>query len=87
MDEIVYILCAVMSIACTVMLLRRYRQNPSQLLLWSSLCFLGLTLNNSLLFIDMVMLPEMDINGPLWRNLFSEISGSLLLFELIWELT
>ncbi|MGE4208654.1 MAG: DUF5985 family protein [Oligoflexales bacterium] len=76
-----------MSVVCTFLLLRGYRQSKSHLLLWSGLCFVGLALNNVVLFIDMVILPDANIQGAFWRNLLSSISGSLLLFGLIWELT
>lgn len=87
MAELVYCLCALMSIACAFLLARGYKNTRSQLLLWSSLCFGFLALNNSILFIDLVIFPELEFNGMLWRNLMSAIAGSLLLFGLIWELT
>lgn len=85
--ETVYILCALMSIAVAYLLFRGYRRTPGHLLLWSCLCFVALAGNNAILFIDMVVLPDTDIAGPFWRNLFSAIGGSLLLFGLIWELS
>ncbi|MGH9442088.1 MAG: DUF5985 family protein [Thermoanaerobaculia bacterium] len=44
------------------MLLRAYRRGGVRLLLWSGLCFVGLTLNNILLFVDLSVLPEMDLS-------------------------
>lgn len=87
MAELVYILCGIMSIACALMLIRQYRRAPSHLLFWSFLCFVGLAFNNTILVVDMIMLPDVDISGPFWRNLLAAISGSLLLFGLIWELS
>ena len=49
---IVYGLCVVTSALCAVLLLRGYARSRVPLLLWSGLCFIGLTLNNVLLFID-----------------------------------
>jgi hypothetical protein len=48
MAETVYILCALTSLACAVLLVRGYRRTPSRLLLLSSFCFVGLALNNAL---------------------------------------
>ena len=45
MAAIVYILCALTSLTCAVLLLRAYRQNGVRLLFWSGLCFIGLALN------------------------------------------
>ena len=53
------------------------------LLLWSGLCFMGLTVSNGLLFIDLVMLPGMDLY--LWRLGTAAASMLLLLYGLIWE--
>ncbi len=87
MAESVYIASALMSVVCMVMLFWQYRKQGSHLLLWSSCCFFGLMLNNSVLFVDMILLPELDFGGSLWRNGLSAASGSLLLFGLIWEMT
>ena len=87
MAEFVFSLCAIMSIACAALLLRGYFRERSHLLLWSSLCFVALAVNNALLFVDVFILPEYDFSGDLWRNMLSAIAGSLLLFGLIWEMT
>ncbi len=87
MSYLVYILCGAFSVVCALMLFRRYLANHSNLLLWSSLCFLFLSFNNVFLVFDMVLFPEVDFNGSLWRNLLGAIAGSLLLFGLIWEVT
>jgi len=57
MAEAIYLLCAVTSVACTALLLRGYLRTRARILLWSSLCFIGLTLNNLLLFVDLVLIP------------------------------
>jgi hypothetical protein len=62
MAEVIYILCSLTSLACTILLLRGYLRRQVKLLLWSSLCFLGLTLSNVLLFIDLVVVPGMDLS-------------------------
>jgi hypothetical protein len=87
MAEVVYVLCAFLSVACAGMLMRGFFRSRSQLLLWSSLCFVGLAINNVFLFVDMTLVPDVDLNGPLIRNALTAVSGSLLLFGLIWELT
>lgn len=87
MAELVYALCALLSLTCTVLLFRGYRQSRTQLLLWSSLCFVGLTMNNMFLFIDLVLIPDTDILGTFWRNFTGAVAGTLLLFGLIWDLT
>ena len=87
MVETVYILCALMSIACAGFLLRGYLDTRSQLLLWSSICFGFLALNNIILFFDLVIFTQIDFEGVLWRNSMSAIAGSTLLFGLIWEWT
>lgn len=85
--EIVFLMCAMGSVGCATMLIRGYRRDRTRLLLWSSLCFAGLALNNVFLFIDLAMIPEVEINGAIWRGLIGAGSGSILLYGLIWELT
>jgi len=55
MGEAVYILCAVTSLACAILLVRAYRSSKSPLLLWSSVCFVGLFVNNVVLVVDLVI--------------------------------
>jgi hypothetical protein len=87
MAELVYILCAVTSIGCAILLLRGYLRSASKLLFWSGLCFLFLSLNNIVLVVDLLVFPNVSFYGQEIRNLFSSIAGSLLLFGLIWEIT
>lgn len=87
MAEIVYALCALLSMACFVLLFRAYRKGRTRLLLWTSLCFLLLALNNSILFVDNIILPDVDFGGAFLRNLTGAIAGALLLFGLLWEVT
>jgi hypothetical protein len=80
---VIYSLCALTSLACAVLLLRSYARTRVHLLLWSGLCFVGLTLNNILLVLDRVVLPEVDLAVP---RLAAALAGLLLLlFGLIWE--
>lgn len=81
--EIIFILCALTSLACAVLLLRGYSQNRVRLLLWSGLCFLGLALNNLLLFVDMRMIPQQDLS--VIRIVPAFVGMALLLYGLIWE--
>lgn len=78
MAVVVYSLCAVTSLMAALLLLRGYRQTGARLLLWSGLCFLGLTLNNVLVFVDLVLEPERDL--LIWRNV-SALAGMLLLLH------
>lgn len=79
----IYALCALTSLACAVLLLRGYLSTRVQLLLWSGLCFLGLGLNNLLLFIDLRVVPTVDLS--LWRTLPALAGVAFLLYGLIWE--
>lgn len=79
----VYVLCALTSIACAVLLLRGYARSRVRLLLWSGLCFVGLALNNVLLFVDVRVLPETDLS--LVRTLPAIAGIVILIYGLIWE--
>lgn len=83
MAELVYVLCALTSLACTVLLFRSYRQTRARLLLWSACCFLGLTVNNVLLFVDLIVVPEVQL-GVL-RSSVALVAIALLLYGLIKE--
>ncbi|MFZ5897041.1 MAG: DUF5985 family protein [Myxococcota bacterium] len=83
MAQIVYASCALTSIVCAALLVRSYWATRLRLLLWSSLCFAGLALNNTLLFVDRILVPEFDLQLP--RTLVALVAMSMLLFGLIWE--
>lgn len=83
MSSMVYILGAVVSFVCAVLLLRGYRRGRRKFLLWSGLCFLGLAVNNALVFVDLVLLPQTDIY--LLRLCTTTLAMLMLLYGLIWE--
>lgn len=83
MASVVYMLCGATALACAILLLRAYRQTGTRLLLWSGLCFAFLALNNGLLTIDLLVLPQFDLFAL--RNFTALIDVSLLLYGLIWE--
>lgn len=51
------------SIACMVLLLRAYGHSRVRLLLWSGLCFVFLSVNNVLLFLDLIVFPDIDLRA------------------------
>ena len=83
MIEVVYLLSAATVLACAIMLLRGYRRSGSRLLLRAALCFAGLTLNNCLLYVDVVVVPDVDLS--VWRSAAALAGLSLLLYGLVWE--
>jgi hypothetical protein len=83
MATVVYALCALTSLACAVLLIRGYRESQARLLLWAALCFVGLATNNVLLFVDLGLVPELDLS--IWRSLPTLIGLSLLVYGLVWE--
>lgn len=83
MAEAVYILCALTSLFCAALLIRGYRAQRTRLLLWSSLCFIGLALNNALLVIDLMIVPQIDLS--LLRTSVAAVAMACLLVGLIWE--
>lgn len=83
MAEIVYALCALTSFLCAWLLLRSYRHARHRLLFWSGICFVGLTLNNTLLFIDRIVLPTVDLTTL--RLVTALLALLILLYGLIME--
>jgi hypothetical protein len=79
----IYSLCALTALTCTLLLLQAYRRGRYRLLLWSSLCFAGLTLNNILLVIDKIVLPLVDLS--ILRTFVSLVAMTVLLYGLIWD--
>jgi hypothetical protein len=84
MAGIIYGLCALTALLCAVLLLLAYRRSGYRLLMWSGLCFVGLTINNILLVIDKLVTPP-DVSLASMRSVVAMVSLSLLLFGLIWD--
>jgi uncharacterized membrane protein len=84
MGEAVYILCAVTSLACAVLLVRAYLASRSPLLLWSSVCFVGLFANNVLLVVDLVLTTK-EVDLLLARDATNAASVAALVVGLIWN--
>jgi uncharacterized protein DUF5985 len=81
--SVLYGLCAATSFACMVLLFRAYSRSGVRLLLWSALCFVGLSAANVLLFLDLAVYPDVDLR--VWR-LAASLAGLLfLLYGFIWE--
>jgi hypothetical protein len=61
LEPSVYLLCVVTSLTAMLLLLRSYRENSSRLLLWNAAAFVAFALNNVLLFMDLILLPNVDL--------------------------
>ena len=83
MATAVYILCALTSLACAILLLRGYRHSRVRLLFWSGLCFVGLALNNILLIVDIEIFPDVDLS--LIRSLPALAGVGLLIYGMVWD--
>jgi len=83
MAEAVYALCALTSAVCALLLIRSYRRKRVRLLFWSAFCFVALAANNVVVFVDLVMVPEIDL-GVL-RALTAMVGLGSLLFALTWD--
>lgn len=83
MPAAIYLLCALTSIGCAVLLLRSWRSSRTRLVLWSSVCFVGLAINNILLFVDLVVVPKGDLS--LLRAAVGLASVAFINVGLIWD--
>jgi hypothetical protein len=79
----VYVLCALTSIACALLLLAAYRREHARLLLWSCVCFGWLAVNNVMLVVDRVLVTDVDLSIA---RVSTALVGLLtLLFGLIYD--
>jgi hypothetical protein len=85
MGEAVYILCALTCLACAVLLGRAYWRNKARILLWSLICFVLLTINNILLYVDLVIFPGPPVDLRLPRGLTYFVAMAILVYGLIWD--
>ena len=83
-NPILILLAAFTSLACTVLLFRAYAAGGVRLLLWSALCFVFLSLNNVLVFFDVVVFPtEIDLRP--YRLVAALLGIVFLLYGFIME--
>ena len=83
MQFVVNILGSVTVGLCALLLLRAYARVRQRLLLWSGLCFAGLTLSNALVVLDLAVIPQFSMYA--WRLSAAAVSLLLLLYGLIFE--
>jgi len=82
----VYVLCFLTSAACAWLLGRSYRRSRTPLLLWSSISFIFLALNNLLLVLDFVVWPSPEVDLRLPRLLLALAASCALLFGFIYRI-
>jgi hypothetical protein len=85
MSEATYVLCTLTSIVSAALLARAAHGPSGRLMFWGAIFFVGMALNNVLLFVDALLGPSID--WSLWPNLVALISIAILLYALIWETT
>jgi len=83
MAETIYALCALTSSFCAALLIRSYLRRRSRLTLLSCLCFGGLALNNVLLFVDLAVVPQVDLS--VLRGSVAVAALLSLVVGLVWE--
>ena len=83
MEAAIYLLGTFVALVCGLLLARGYRQSRQRLLLWSSICFLGLALSNAITFVDLSIATAVDLH---WlRHGVTGISMLILIYGLIWD--
>jgi uncharacterized membrane protein len=80
----VYLLCFLTSSTAMLLLLRSYTRTGTRVLLLSAIGFVLFALNNLLLFVDIILLPETDLLP--YRQLTALIGIAILLLAFIWEI-
>lgn len=81
---VLFLLAALTSFACMALLFRGYARTGVRLLLWSALCFIFLTANNVLLFVDTILLPT-QVDLRVFRLGAALVGVACLLYAFIWE--
>jgi hypothetical protein len=83
MAGLIYGSCALAALLCAALLLRAYRRSGYRLLLWSGLCFVGLTVNNFMVVLDKLWFPLVNLATP--RLAVALLAMLVLLYGLIWD--
>ena len=90
MAETAYVLCALTSLVCAILLTRGFLRSRTRFLLWCAACFAFLSVNNALLFVDKIIYPDdtltfIGLSFAVWRAVAALAGMGLLLFGLIWD--
>jgi hypothetical protein len=82
LEGLVNVLGAVTALVCAVLLYRGYRRTGVRLLWWSALCFLVLSIENTILFVDFFIVPDTDL--VVLRQSIGAAGVACLVFGLVW---
>jgi len=77
------ILTLLTTVLCAILLLRAYHNVRKRLLLWSGLCFVGLSVSSLLRIVDLRIFVATDLYT--YRLGATALAMALLLYGLIWE--
>lgn len=83
MSGLAYILGTAIGLVSGFLLLRNFRRTKVQLLLWCGLFFLALSVENAILFVDLILVPHVNLE-PL-RLSIALLGMALFLYALIWK--
>jgi hypothetical protein len=83
MGVIIYGACMLTALLCAFLLFRAYARSRHRLLMWSGLCFAGLTLNNLFLVLDKLVFPNIDFSTA--RSTTALFAMVVLLYGLLWD--
>jgi hypothetical protein len=81
--EAIYLLSAATSLVAAALLFRQHRHSRTPLLFWSFVGFVGLAVNNVLVYVDLVLVPTVDLVLP--RAVAGAAGLVALLYGLLWE--
>ena len=82
-ETVVFSLCFLTSAACAGLLARAFLRQRVRLLLTSAICFIFLALNNLLVVVDLLLLPDIDL--LLWRQVAALFAVIVLLAGFVWD--
>lgn len=82
--SILFLLAIVTSLACMVLLFRGYMRSGLRILMWSALCFVCLSINNILLFVDLVLLPD-NVDLRIFRHSTALVGMVFMIYGFIRE--
>lgn len=82
-SSLIYISYIGLTLTCASLLLTGYRRSRLPLLGYVGFCFLFLSLNSILAFVDLLLLPDVDLTFGRYASTL--VALSILFVGLIWE--